>query len=455
MGLLRRQLMRMMRRFEFPSLLILFPGLFFAVTCAPAGLAQQNPAPSVTHIRGESPADAASRQALDLAQGAMDRKDYNDAVRICSDYLKKTPNDAAVHFELGYAYTAMKQAGGAEKEYRRASELDPKMAAAFLNLGLTLLESRPADAVAPLQKAVELTPNEGRAKLLLAIAYERAGNDSAAAEQFRASVAIDGKNFDAHLELARLLLKMKQYAEASAEFRKAIELQGDSSTAHLGLARSLADQHLDAEADAELAAYLKLQPDDADIHVERAIVLSNLQKNDEAISELDRAAAARPEDVTSLKLRAVLAFRQKNYDGALAALQKAETLAPGDADLHARAGHMLLEKKDYAGAVRELAAAYRIDPQDDTIKDLLAAQYLGGNYHAVLELIDYLAKKEELTKGAWFIRASCYDKMNQKQEALDAYKKFLELNGGQNSDEYFAASERARILDREIKEHKK
>src|SRR5579862_1155582 len=454
MELVRGQLRWTTRRFEFPSLLISF-GFFCAVMCAPAALAQNNPPPSVTHIRGEAPADAASRQTLDLAQAAMDRKDYNGAVRLCTDYLKKAPNDAAVHFQLGYAYTALKQAGDAEKEYRKASELDPKMAPAFLNLGLTLLESRPADAVAPLQKAVDLTPNEGRPKLLLAIAYERTGNDSAAVEQFHAVVALEPKNFDAHLELARLLLKMKQYPEATAEFRKAVELQDDSSTAHLGLARSLVAQNLDSEADVELAAYLKLQPDDADIHVERAIVLSNLQKDGEAIAELDRAAAVRPEDVTSLKLRAVLAFRQKNYDAALAALQKAETLAPGDADLHARAGHMLLEKKDYAGAVRELAAAYRINPQDDTIKDLLAAQYLGGNYHAALELIDFLSKKEALTKGAWFIRANCYDKMNQKQEALDAYRKFLELNGDQNNDEYFAASERARILDREIKEHKK
>jgi len=457
MKLERGQLMRLMQRCEFPSLFSFL--LFLVAGGALLGLVPvargQNPPPSVTHIRGEAPADGASRQALDTAQAAMDRKDYAGAVKVCTDYLKKTPNDAAVHFELGYAYTAMKRAPDAEREYRRASELDPKMEPAFLNLGLTLLEGHPADAVAPLQRAAELAPNEGRPKLLLAIAYEHAGNDSAAAEQFRGALAADAKNFDAQLELARLLLKMKQYAEASSEFRRAIELQPDSSVAHLGMARSLAAQHLNSEADAELAAYLKLQPDDVDIRVEHAILLSDMDKNEEAVAELDRAAAVRPEDVTSLKLRAVLAFRQKNYDAALVALQKAAAIAPNDADVHARIGHMFLEKKDYAGAVRELATAYRIDPQDDTNKDLLAAQYLGGNYHAALELIDYLSKKETLSKGAWFVRANCYDKMNQKQEALDAYKKFLELNGDQNNDQYFAAAERVRILDREIKEHKK
>ena len=41
------------------------------------------------------------------------------------------------------------------------------------------------------------------------------------------------------------------------------------------------------------------------------------------------------------------------------------------------------------------------------------------------------------------------------QDALDAYKKFLELNAGQTNDQYFIAASRARALERELKEKKR
>jgi type III secretory pathway component EscR len=56
-----------------------------------------------------------------------------------------------------------------------------------------------------------------------------------------------------------------------------------------------------------------------------------------------------------------------------------------------------------------------------------------------------------LPAGSWFIRATCYDKLGQVVPALDAYKKFLELNTDQNNDMYFEASSRVRVLSRETK----
>ena len=145
----------------------------------------------------------------------------------------------------------------------------------------------------------------------------------------------------------------------------------------------------------------------------------------------------------------------KKYDDALAALQKVEPTAPDDPDIHARIGHLLLGKKDYPGSVKELAIAFRGDPsQTEVLRDLVAAQYLGGNYAGALELIEALGKRETLSNGSWFIRATCYDKLGQKQNAIDAYQKFLQLNAEQSNDQYFVAAERVRILERELKEKK-
>ena len=226
--------------------------------------------------------------------------------------------------------------------------------------------------------------------------------------------------------------------------------------AHYGLAECLLQQKKNEEATAELATYLQSSPKDAVARIKRAGILTDLGKNDEALAELDRAAAVRPETPETLKLRSLIDFRLKNYDASVAALQKLETAAPNDIDLHARIGHVLLEKRDYPGAVKELVIAFRADPkQNDVLHDLLAAEYLGGNYTAALALLDEVGKRESLSINSWYVRANCYDKLGQKQEALDTYRKFLELNNGKTSDEYFVSAERVRILERDLKEKKK
>ncbi len=80
----------------------------------------------------------------------------------------------------------------------------------------------------------------------------------------------------------------------------------------------------------------------------------------------------------------------------------------------------------------------------------MLAQYLNKNYPAALEGIDLLSKREPLPPGSWFMRASCYDKLNQPANALEAYQRFLQLNKDQNNDMYFEATARVRTLTREL-----
>lgn len=419
----------------------------------PADFAQST---TRTIVRAEDPAEAEARATIAKAEAAMDRQDFTGAVQICADFLDKNPDNAAVHFQLGYAYTALGKSDDAEAEYRSAIELDPKMGPAYLNLGLTLLDSDPEEAVSSLQQASELMPNQPQPKYALGMAFAHAGKDDAAIEQFHNALKLDERNFSAQFELARTLLHASKFSEAETEFHKALDLQPNSAAAHLGLAQTLLAEKKSSDAATELERYLQTNPKDVDGRIEFASILIDLGKNEEALAELDRAAAIRPETASTLKMRSLVQFRLNNYDAALAALKQVETTSPNDPDVHARIGHLLLEKKDYPGAAKELAIAYRADPsQTEVLRDLLASNYLGGNYPAALELLDLLAKRETLSNGSWFVRASCYDKLGKTQEALDAYRKFLELNAGQSNDQYFIAASRVRTLERELKEKKK
>ena len=406
---------------------------------------------SRTTIR--DPEDAALQQILTDAQADLNKKDFVAAEQAYSEYLTKKPDDAYGHFQLGFTYTNLHEPEKAAAEYRRATELDPKMGAAYLNLGLTVLEKDPAGAVPALEKATELLPDNAGAKFALGVALERSGQRSGAIEAFQAAIKVNGQVSDFHDALGRSLLADHRPQEAEAEFHAALGLAPGSASARSGLIESLLAQKKVDEASAELETYLQGHPNDAVGHYERASLLANRGKNDEALAELDRAAALGPEPVSALKLRANIDLAKPDLDAAVATLEKAAKLAPQDGEIEALLGHALLEKKSYPEAANALLLALRVDPKNtDALKDLLSADYEGGNYSATLRLLDVLSTRETLPAGSWFIRGTCYDKIGQKQEALGAYRKFLELNAGRTNDEYFVASARARTLERELRQ---
>jgi Flp pilus assembly protein TadD len=428
--------------------------------CIFLGAAAASFAQTVGTSRTRIPQDAAAvalNNLLAQAQAAMDRKDFEAAVRAYQEFLSTKTDDATVHYDLGYAYTAMQKPAEAKAEYEKAISLDPQMVAAYQNLGLTLLSSDPPAAVAPLQKAAELLPTDARTKWLLGTALEMNGKLAPAIEQYQAARKLDSKDPDIRTSLGHALLSADNPSEAETVYREALSLHPEGAAlgqAHIGLAQALIAQKKIEESTTELSAYLAGRPDDAAARMQLAAELAELGKNEDALAELDRATSGSPENIRALKLRVQIAFQRKHYDDAILALQKAIALAPRDADLVAQLGHIYLEKKDYPQAVTELIAAFRMNPaSNDVLGDLVTAQYLNKNYSGALGGLDELSKRKTLPMGSWFIRATCYDKLGQPVQALDAYRKFLELNTDQNNDMYFEASSRVRALKRELKKN--
>jgi Flp pilus assembly protein TadD len=423
----------------------------FLLFYSPSASAQSNTTRTHIHI-----ADDAPDPALVAARAAMDHDKYAEAVQSYKEYLAKKPDDADAHFDLGNAYASLKQPADAKTEYEKAISLDPKLDAAYVNLGITLMETDPAAAIEPLQKAAELLPKEARPQFLLGWAYERSGKLPLAIEHYHAAESIDGKNSDIHFALGRALLTSNQPADAETEFRAAVAADVSNPQAHLGLSQALMAQKKYEEAASELGVYLHDQPNDSEVRVSRALALAKLGKNEDALAELDSAAASGPEALSALKLRGQILFQLKRYDDAISALGKAATLAPQDPDIRAQIGHVYLEKRAYPDAARELLAAYKMNPRsNDVLGEIVAAEYLGKNYESALKALDLLSQREELPAGTVFIRATCYDKLGQAAQAVEWYQKFLQLNKDQNNDMYFEATARVRFLIRELKEKKR
>ena len=195
------------------------------------------PATSSSQER-EDPLAPLLRQAID----AIDKMDFAAAVDPLQKYIKQRPDDPYANFQLGYAFVGLKRPEDAKTQFLRAIALDPKMAAAHLNLGLVLVDSDPANAAEAFRHAADLQPTESRPRFLAGFCLEQTGKFPEAIEQYRAALVISPKDYESHYALARVLVQTKDAAGAEAQFREAVAARSDAAPAQLGLASALLAQ---------------------------------------------------------------------------------------------------------------------------------------------------------------------------------------------------------------------
>jgi tetratricopeptide (TPR) repeat protein len=385
---------------------------------------------------------------LDEAQHDIDANQFEAALTALQKFLAEKPDIAWAHFQLAYAYTALKRTDEARGEYERAATLDPKMSEAFLNLGILLTEKDPAAAVVPLRRAVDLLPAQSRPRFLLGHALERSGDIPGAVDCYEAALRLDPRDVETIIHLGNLYIGLKRYPDAETKFRAGLELQPKSPQALLGLAEAL-DAQKKPEAAAAFRDYLAVQPDAPGAQSRVIHLLLEQKQYEAALTELDRADAGKSPTLDSLRSRADIQIGQKKWDDAIITLRKAIKLAPNDAELRGGLGRVFMQKRDFASAEKEIKVALEMDRNNLVYwKDLRSTYYLGGNYSATLATQDLIAKVETPGAGEWFVRALCYDKLNQPKPALEAYEKFLELDQDRNPDQVWQAQQRSKVLRR-------
>jgi Flp pilus assembly protein TadD len=386
------------------------------------------------------------------ATDAIDKNNFADALDPLQKYIAERPDEPYAHFQLGYAYSGLKRFPEAKSEFQRAITLDPKMAPAHLNLGLVLMDTEPAAAAQAFLRAADLLPTESRPRFLAGFALEHADKLPEAVEQYRGALALAPKDYEYQFAIGRALLRVEKPAEAEDHFQQAVAARGNSAPARLGLANSLLEQKEYSAAVDALAEYLKLTPDDRAARMDRAFALLELNRTDETLAELDRADGNSTPTAESLKMRGSILYNQEKWKEASEPLSKAIVISPLDPELFAWLGHAALELHDYANATKILGQAYALNHKSASVlHDLANAFFLKEDYGSALGAMDRLAAIETPLPLSWFIRAICYDKLEHKVEAIDAYQKFLDQDNGKNDSQELEARHRIPALQKELK----
>src|SRR5260370_1155748 len=251
-------------------------------------------------------------------------------------------------------------------------------------------------AIVPLQKVIAEQPEFAYAHFQLAYVYTALKKTDEARAEYGRTIAIDPKMSEAYLNLGMMLLDKQEEAAAIAPLRKAVELLPAQSRPRYLLA----------------------------VAQDRTGDRAGATESFEALLHLD------PNDITAIDYLGWGALRKGNPEEAEARFRHALEVQPNGAESRRGLAQSLdAQKREYG-------------------KALSSAFFLGGNYRATLAALDDIAKMEQPGAGAWFVRAICYDKLNQPKLALQAYQKFLELDQDKNPAQVWQAKERSKVLQR-------
>jgi len=187
----------------------------------------------------EEPQRQASAMAL-LAALAADQRQLESGFQWAHRALAADGNCIPAHFALGRLLEGAERHAEAEASYRRVTELDPRHAKAFTNLGCMLhIQARLEEAERCYRKALELEPGQPEAlrNRALIVADDSALEQAAAG--FERRLAMHPDDASGHHQLAHLRLREGRAREAVAGYERAIALQPDEPEFHFSLAQAL------------------------------------------------------------------------------------------------------------------------------------------------------------------------------------------------------------------------
>ncbi|MDH3439330.1 MAG: sulfotransferase [Gammaproteobacteria bacterium] len=174
------------------------------------------------------------------------------AIESFQQALKDNPDNVDAMRFLASVYLKQKvKLGDAEALLRRATELAPDFAGAWVDLGRALVErANRMEAIEALRRATELEPKNGFAWEQLATVTGSAGYPEKAAEAFRKAIELRPKAAGFHMGYGHVLKTLGDQSASLREYREAIRLRPEFGEVYWSMANLKIFRFEDEEVEA-------------------------------------------------------------------------------------------------------------------------------------------------------------------------------------------------------------
>jgi predicted Zn-dependent protease len=426
---------------------------------SPASVPTVLQSPTVQTPEKQTPDTSASSSSRVLsdqvaaAEAAILKSDWKSAASQLDTWLATHPADPRALFDAGYVADNQDHLEEATALYRRAIDANPNSFEAHLSLGLMLARhSNLEDARPEFIAASQLDPGDA--------------GPPAKAQAFRALARIDSKD-DPTLASTELLEALKITPEsesdtllsahiaeaanepeiAEAAYRRALANDPGSAAATSDLVHLLIARQKFPEAETLLRDALAKSPDDPTLTAQLATVLVGEDKAD-ALPLIQKLHDQHPNDDSITRMLARIlsdAGDTSGSDHLYLALLKA---SPDNPSLLVAHGQNLIRQLQYAPAFAIFDKAAKLDPANgDAWSGLAFAASRTNQPEITLHALTMRSKYLPELPSTYFLWATSYDKLHQKDQAAAYYHHFLDASAGKFPDQEWQARQRLKLLE--------
>jgi tetratricopeptide (TPR) repeat protein len=383
-----------------------------------------------------------------LSRLLSERGHLSDAHTVLDEAKKKLTASATLERAFGEVSELQGDYDGAMAHYQAALEKDPRDATSHFRLGVALRRVRKFDeAAVELDKVAAVDKDYPGLSLERGLLFEESGDVQKAIEQFNGALAKAPSDPDLQLRVGAAYVAIGRPDDALPMLRKVLEKRPTSAEAHhyIGRAMMLLGGMSQGDALRYLKRAVELDPNRAEFHVYVAWAANDATpaQLELARDEIDRALAIDNLNPEAYWQRGVL----ERMEGAIEDAVKDEThalaLRPSRYEAHATLAECYEDKNQDAAALAEWVKAIAGDaeaPGTDPVRHpywrFRYGKMLmdhGGPAVALQQLLPAAGTAEKLgTKPGWlapleFLTAEALRKTGKRTEAVEHYKRFLEI----------------------------
>ena len=422
---------------------------------------------------------------IQQANDALAAGDFPSALKILANLNTQTPNNPQVLYDLGLTLEALAGTTPANPQpapnpaltpescYRQAISADPTFPAPHVALGLLLARTgRPAAARTELIAATTL-PDAApalKARAFRALArldltandrQSASPNPTAASNELLNAIRLTSELPEDVLLSAEIAAASADLPAAESAYRRYLALPEGTADpqATAALAHILLAEHHPAEAEALLTPALAGSPGNPAFTAQLAeawLDSGDPAKTAQAIPLVESLHTANPTSPSITRLLARLYLETGHPDQAdplYASLIAAQPGHPDPTLLDDRAEVLLRlhrpaeAEKLLKQAVADPAAFPTPAALGDAATHLAFAAAEIDDYRSTLQALSLRATVQQPSPSSLFLEATANDVLHQSTRAVDLYKKFLALAGGNFPDQESQARQRLAVLE--------
>ncbi len=340
--------------------------------------------------------------------------------------LTETPEIPLAQLALGRLLMLAEKNDDAKKAFDAAiASQDVEVEAKTLALLFrSELETSTREALALLEKGIELAPEAAEIRSRLAAQYLAANRPDAALEQIDKALEIEPENVDFKKLKANVLAEAGKVDEARALFDEATKDAGDNILVQIEKGQFLAALGKHDEAIENFTKLIE-KFDAPGLYYFRAVLYLQAKDYDKALADVNKSLRQGMDVPTATRLKGVIYLQMEKYDDAIRIFKQLRRHVEHKDDAAAQIAYATAKKGLYKSALKMLNDELAKKPEStDFLRTLADMELMFGHWEKAAEVYERILKLNPTDSGvlnnyAWLLATCPDDKLRDGKRALE------------------------------------